>query len=540
MKGFFLVGLLIFSITATTTKAQSVERPKLVVGIVIDQMRWDYLYRYYDRYTPNGFKKLMNEGFSCDQTFINYLPAYTAPGHACIYTGSVPSIHGIAGNDWVDNQTGRHWYCTEDTLVTPVGGSIRAGKMSPANMHSSTITDELRLATNFRSRVFGISLKDRGAILPAGHLGNGAFWYDDSTGSFISSSYYAAQLPDWLSDYNSKRLSDSFLAQDWTLRYPANTYVQSLPDNNKYEGKFSGEQDPVFPHLSKGKRRFGDLRRLPFGNTYTLMAAKACVEGEKLGKGTATDFLCISLSSPDYIGHQFTPNSVEAEDSYLRLDEDIASFLSFLDKRYGRDNYLVFLTADHGGAHNANYLNDLKTPAGNENETMLREKLGAYLKEIVGEAKVLKGIENYQIFLDREQMERLKIDEIAVKAKIRQWLEKQPQIAYVIDMENLNASAVPEPIRTMAINGYNRLRSGSLLMIYNPGWYHGYGQTGTTHGTWHPYDTHLPLLWYGWKIKKGSTNRRMHMEDIAATLAAMLKIQMPNGCIGEVITEVAR
>jgi len=539
MKRFLAIAtVFLISYSAFGQPSHSPGRPKLVVGIVVDQMRWDYLYRYYERYQSGGFKRLMNNGYRCEQASINYIPSYTAPGHACVYTGSVPSIHGIAGNDWIDNLTGRRWYCTEDTTVAPVGGSRTAGMMSPRNLLATTVTDELRLATNFRSRVFGLAIKDRGAILPAGHLANGAFWYDDSTGNLISSTYYGKALPEWLERFNKKRLSDSLLQQDWQTLYPIKSYTSSIADNNPYEGKFKGEDAPVFPHRTSAKNKYSTLRRIPAGNTYIFKAARACINGEKLGRQGATDFLCVSLSSTDYIGHQFAPNSIEVEDTYLRLDRDIADFLSYLDKTLGKDNYMVFLTADHGGAHNANYLRDLGIPAGNASESGLAKDLNVYLKNRFKHDKLLEGIENYQVFLNHRRIKEAKIEVDALKKAIKEWFHQKADVAYVADMEDIDDTPLPDLIRKKAVNGYNRLRSGDMLVIYNPGWYFGYGATGTTHGTWHPYDTHIPLLWYGWKIPKGGTYRTVHMEDIAATLAALLHIQMPNGCIGKVITEL--
>ncbi|RYZ53012.1 MAG: alkaline phosphatase family protein, partial [Sphingobacteriales bacterium] len=336
-----LLSLLCFTATSSLALAGNPDpdRPKLVVGLVVDQMRWDYLYKFYDRYGNDGFRRLMRDGFNCEQTFINYIPSYTAPGHTCVYTGSVPAIHGIAGNEWFDNHTGKYWYCTEDTAVLPVGGSRLAGRMSPRNLLTSTVTDELRLATNFGSRVFGIAMKDRGSILPAGHLG-AAYWYDDSTGNFISSTYYSESLPGWLEQFNNRRLADSFLSKDWHPLYPAATYRQSLPDNNRYEGLFPGEVTPVFPHSINRKNGYGMLRRIPAGNTMTLDAARSCLRGEQLGKGKFTDFLCISLSSTDYIGHQYAPDAMEVEDTYLRLDRELASLLKFLDEHVGKGQYL--------------------------------------------------------------------------------------------------------------------------------------------------------------------------------------------------------
>jgi predicted AlkP superfamily pyrophosphatase or phosphodiesterase len=540
MKHFLLPVLLLVLSFHTTAQNRNIDRPRLVVGIVVDQMRWDYLYKFYDRYGDKGFKRLMNDGFNCQQTMINYIPSYTAPGHACIYTGSVPSINGMAGNDWIDNYTGKYWYCVEDTSVTSIGSSSKAGKMSPRTLLTSTITDELRLATNMRSRVYGISLKDRGAILPAGHLGNGAFWYDDATGGLISSSYYGSALPNWLVAFNNKHLSDSMLRKDWALLYEPGSYKQSTSDNNSYEGKNRGEDGPVFPHRVSRDISYYTLRKTPAGNTYTFSAAKACVEGAQMGTSGFTDFLCISLSATDYIGHQYGPDAIEIEDTYLRLDKDIADFLSYLDNRLGKGNYLLFLSADHGAAHNSIYLNDMKMPAGNESEMKIRSDLATYLRTEMGGDSGVASIENYQIVMNEPYIKSSGTDRFRLRNKIINWLYQRPEVAYVIDMEHISQSPVPEPILQMAINGYNRRRSGSIQIIYQPGWYSGYAPTGTTHGTWHPYDTHIPLLWYGWKIPKGSSDATVHMEDISATLAALLHIQMPNGCIGTPIPAIVK
>ena len=537
-RGFlccFFIAVLFASCRHST---QHVERPKLVIGMVIDQMRWDYLYRYYSRFGNDGFRRLMGKGFSCEQTSVNYLPAFTAPGHSCIYTGSVPSITGMAANDWIDNTTGRAWYCTDDTTVKPVGGSWKWGQMSPRNMLTTTVTDELRLATNFRSRVFGISLKDRGSILPAGHLANAAYWYDDSTGNFFTSNYYQPALPAWLNAFNKRRLPDSFFRQNWTLMYDSNSYVQSFPDNNSYEGISKGEATPVFPHITTQfvDSDYNALRKIPAGNTFSLMMAKACIEGEQLGKNDDPDFLAVSLSSTDYAGHQYAPNSMEAEDLYLRLDRDIAGFLDYLDSRVGKGNYLLFLTADHGAAHNARLLQDRDVPAGISNIAGMKNNLNNYLKAKFGKDELIRSLSNYQVSIDEA---RISDDTLPkVKKAIRHWLEAFPEVQYVVDMADMSATPLPEPVRSMIVNGYYRPRSGSMQIVLNPGYYSGAGSTGTTHGTWNPYDAHIPLIWYGWHIPKGATWRAVNMTDIAATVAALLHIQMPNGCIGKVIEEV--
>ena len=327
-----------------------IDRPKLVIGLVIDQMRWDYLYRYYNLYADNGFKRLLKNGFSFENTHVPYATAVTAAGHATLYTGSLPAIHGIIGNDWEERDSSHSIYCTSDQSVSSVGTTSRQGLMSPRNMFTTTIGDELRLATNFKSRVFGIAFKDRGGILPAGHSANAAYWFDDSTGNWITSSYYMDQLPAWVNKFNRNRKIDSLMSNDWNLLYDVSKYDQSTADANEYEKPFKHEKKATFPHIYKEQigRNYYAVRESPYGNTLTLDFAKAMMESERLGKTGQTDMLCISLSTPDYIGHRVGPNSLEIQDTYLRLDKDLASFLIYLDKTIGAGQYLFFLSADHG------------------------------------------------------------------------------------------------------------------------------------------------------------------------------------------------
>jgi predicted AlkP superfamily pyrophosphatase or phosphodiesterase len=529
-------------VSSCSRSSKEVKRPKIVIGLVVDQMRWDYLYRYYDRYSNAGFKRLINNGFECRQTYINYLPSFTAPGHACVYTGSVPSLHGIAGNDWTDNLTGAHTYCVADTSVR-ITGDAEGAPMSPANLLTTTVTDELRLATNFRSRVYGVALKDRSSILPAGHLANGAYWYNEKTGNFVSSSYYKNSNPAWLQEFNKKKEGDRLVKEGWNLLYAADTYVQSTADSNGYEAPFKWEKSPVFPRrfdTLKADARYGLVKTIPAGNTFTLMMAKACIEGEDLGKKDATDFLAISLSATDYVGHRFAPNSIEMEDTYLRLDKEIAELLEYLDRRYGRNNYLFFLTADHGGAHNQQFLTDNHVPAGVEHDAEAAS-LNASIKQAFGIDSLITFTDNYQITMNDSLIATSHFDRETIRVSVMEWLRDMPEVAYVIDMEHMDRTPVPEPLRTMAVNGYNRNRSGSIQVVPKPGWYENGGRfTGTTHGTWNPYDTHIPLLWFGWNVAKGATAQRYDMTDIAPTIADMLRIQVPNGCIGKTIPGVAK
>lgn len=541
MKRIIPVLCLLFLHTIVNAQQKNIQRPKLVVGIVVDQMRWDYLYRYYDRYGEGGLKRMMNNGFNCQNAMINYLPSFTAPGHATIYTGSIPAIHGISANDWLDYTTGKMTYCTGDSAVAPIDGSAKAGKMSPRNMQANTITDELKIATQQRAKVFGIGLKDRGSILPAGHAANGAFWFDDSTGNFMTSSYYVNELPNWLSKFNSKRWADTLMAQEWNLLYPLSSYINSTPDNMpSVEGLLKGETQPVFPHRAAGDKGYNGLRFTPGGNTITFKAAKACIKGEQLGADNITDFLCVTFSTTDYAGHNYGPDAVEMEDMYLRFDLELAAFLSYLDKNVGEGSYTVFLTADHGAAHNAEYMRSLKIPAGSETQAQATARMNEYLRVMTGKDSLVLTLYNYQVFLNQDALQQKGVDKHLVKQHIATWLKMQDGVAFVIDLEHLADAVVPEPIRTMVVNGYHPERSGSIQIIMKPGWYSGYSKTGTTHGTWNPYDTHIPLLWYGSGVAKGATYETVYMTDIAPTIAALLHIQMPNGCVGRVITAVIK
>jgi predicted AlkP superfamily pyrophosphatase or phosphodiesterase len=538
---FVFVLLYLFS-SGQKTITQTLPRPKLVVGIVVDQMRWDYLYRFYDRYKPGGFKRILNEGFSCENTKIDYLPTVTAIGHSTIYTGSVPAIHGIAGNDFIIEATGKTMYCTEDSSVSTVGSTSLAGKMSPRNLLVTTITDELRLATNFKSKAISIALKDRGSILPGGHLANAAYWFD-SNGNWITSTYYMKTLPDWVTAFNNKKLPEQYLKRDWNTLYPVQTYTQSLPDSNLYEGKFTGQPAPVFPVKTSEmmSKNVDIVRSTPYGNTLTADLAKAAIQAEQLGKRGVTDFLAVSFSTPDYVGHRFGPNAIEVEDVYLRLDIELANFLNFLDVNIGKGSYTLFLSADHGAAYNSRFLTDNKIPSGYWQGAQVQRQLNEELEKKYSVKNLVTSFSNSQVHLNNKAIDSSKVNEEEMRKYIVRFLRKQPQILFAADINDLEETALPGDLKTRIIKGYNSKRSGPITFGLEPGWYGGaVNATGTTHGTWNNYDSHIPLLWMGWGINHGKTNRKTGMTDIAATLAGLLHIEMPNGCIGEPIEEVLK
>lgn len=540
----FVSVLLFFSVAYTQTSGtpgEQLQRPKLVVGIVVDQMRWDFLYRYYDRYSATGgIKRMLNQGFSCENTLIPYAPTVTAPGHATIYTGTVPAIHGITGNAWFDRALGRDVYCTEDKTVKTVGSTSQLGLQSPRNMVVSTVCDELRLATNFQSKVIGVAIKDRGAIVTSGHTANGAYWYDNSTGNWITSSFYMEDLPQWAKDFNAKKLYDKYYDMGWSTLYPVNTYTQSTADDKPYEIKSLGTGFPYDLKKFIGKN-YGAIASTPYGNTFTIEMAKAALEGENLGADAVTDFLAVSFSSPDYIGHAWGPNSIEQEDNFLRLDKDLGDFFTYLDSKVGQGQYLVFLTADHGAAHVPGFMKENKLPAGHFEDAKYTEQLNQELKDKFKVADLIVSTYNYQVTLnDAAFAANSKLNKDDVKQYIINFLSKQPGVARVFDIEEMMETTLNSKVREMFANGYYPSRGGDLQVILQPGWIESFPNGGTTHGLWNPYDSHIPLLWYGWGVKAGKTNRETYMTDIAATLAAMLRIQMPNGNVGKPISEVMK
>ena len=534
-----LLAVMCSGFNAQKNKSNQVDRPKLVVGLVVDQMRWDYLYRYYEKYGNDGFKRLLSQGYSLNNVHINYIPTYTAVGHTTIYTGSVPAIHGIAGNDWFDKTTGKNMYCTEDNAVKSVGTmNEKVGNQSPRNLWSTTITDELRLATNMQAKVVGVSLKDRASILPAGHNPTGAYWFDDSTGDFVTSTYYMEALPKWVNDFNKLKVGEGLVKNGWNTLLPINQYIESSPDNSAWEGLLGSAKTPVFPYSNLAadyKSNKGEIKYTPFGNTLTLGIAKAAIKGEQLGADAITDFLAVNLASPDYAGHKFGPNSIEVQDVYLRLDRDLAEFFNYLDQNVGKDQYTVFLSADHGGAHAKGFMDEYKMPTGFYGED--NKEFNLMLKDQFKVDKLITKITNNQVYLDDKLMTDNKLDADQVKQYLIDILNKDKSVLFAVDMKKAGSSSIPEPIRTRIVNGYNWQRSGDIQVIYHDSWLPNYSKLGTTHGSWNSYDSHIPLIFMGWGIKAGESNKEYSMTDIAPTLAALLRVQFPSGNIGNPIVE---
>ncbi len=542
----FLIAPLFFAVLIgraqkPVKESSAISHPKLVVGIVVDQMRWDYLTRYYPLFQANGgFRRMLGDGFSFDNTQIPYVPTVTACGHTCVYTGSIPALHGIVGNNWWDNRLQKGMYCSEDKSVKGVGSKTEEdGQMSPKNMLTTSVCDELRLASNFASKVIGIAIKDRGAILPAGHSANAAYWYESKTGNFISSTYYMNELPGWVQQFNGRKLPDSLYRLGWKTALPAATYsLFSSADDKAYESKPFGKEALGFPYdLSKfvGKD-YSKISSTPWGNTLTAEMAKAAVLAEKLGQGSATDFLAVSFSSPDYIGHSFGPNSWENADDYVRLDQELGKFFQFLDAQLGAKSYTVFLTADHAVAHIPGYLKENRIPGGLLDMSGMMKDMNLQIKQRYGIDNAIASIMNEQVYLSRKRLDTSKADVVEIKNFIVQYLLKEENITHAFSSDDVLITPLPKVIREMYANGFHPSRSGDVSFIPKPGYFIG-GSTGTTHGSPFQYDTHIPLLWYGWGIKKGSSNKMVYMTDIAPTVAALLRIQAPNGNVGNVLDD---
>jgi predicted AlkP superfamily pyrophosphatase or phosphodiesterase len=515
------------------------QRPKLVVGIVVDQMKMEYLYRFSDDFSSNGFKRLMNNGYTFHNMHYNYMPTYTAPGHASIYTGTTPATHGIVGNEWFNKTLGKKMYCTDDIGVSLIGdGTAEEGAMSPRNLQSTTITDEVRMATNFEGKVIGISLKDRGAILPAGHFANWAFWYS-KTGSFVSSTFYGERLPEWVTEFNNEKHYLPYINKGWDLLKPVSTYNESLPDNNPYEGKLYGSTAPVFPYDLKSmyeKNDAGVLRSTPFGNDLLAEFAKKAIEKEELGKDGITDFLTVSFSSTDYIGHLLGPRSMELQDTYLRLDQTLADFLIYLDKTVGKDNYLLFLTADHAGAENVMYLKDRKYNVDNYPSKDVRKSLQDFSIKTFG-VDLLLNYSNFNVFLDKQIIKGKGLELLKVKQAFKEFLISQPQVKKVYTEEEILSNGGNDYYLNFVAKGYDATQNGDLVVVDKPGVIE-YLVTGTSHGTPYTYDRHVPAIFYGWHIKKGESYDKKAITEIAPTIAQKIKVSFPNGTEAKVIQEI--
>ncbi len=554
-RGLLYLICLCFNITLLGQESSS-QKPKLVVGIVVDQMRFDQLYKYEEKYGEGGFKRIVREGFNYKNANYNYIPTFTAPGHASIFTGAVPGDHGIIGNIWYNRDKGAVQGNVEDGAETIVGS---AGEnpygVSPVNLLTTTITDELRLQSNEKAKVISVSLKDRGAILPGGHSANAAYWYDgeSSPGYFVSSSYYMEKLPKWVNAFNKLEKADAYLNTSWNTLLPIESYTESDADDNTYEPSLGGKSTPTFPYdfkemrskYSEGYSAYQLVLVSPGGNNLLTDFAMEAVKNEKLGVDAITDILTISFSVTDVVGHTFGPQSVELEDVYLRLDKNLEELLKFLDGTIGEDEYLLFLTSDHGVLPVASYLKAHKLPADIARTKAIGNALSAYLKSVYGDYTWISYFQEDQIYLNRTLIEERKLDLSSVQQKAADFMADQEGVHSAITAHDLSTQEYTYGMNRLLQNGYYARRSGDVFLTFDSGIVQNANSEievskvkGTTHGTGYAYDRHVPMLWFGFGIPMGESIRPVAPIDIAPSLAMFLNLQLPSGSTGEPLTEL--
>lgn len=536
-KEKLIIFCLFFSVNNVNSMAQEPrkvppETPKLVVQIVVGQMRYDFLNRYWTSFGEDGFKKLINEGTSFTNARYNYLLTQSAPGYATIATGANPSAHGIIGQDWYVRLTDEVMEAVGDDEVNTIGGSYKEGKYSPKNLIATTIADEMKLGHRFKSKVIGVGLDPHAAILSSGNAADAAYWYDNENGNWITSSYYLDSLPEWVEQFNKKKLADTYLSREWKNSWPLIDYLASINDTNDYEIGFDGKS--VFPYdieeLSRTGRKKIDyrlLKQIPFGNSYTKDFAIEAIIKENLGEDKFPDFLSVNFSAMEYINNNFGITSVEMQDAYLRLDKEIAHLLSFLHEELGKENVLVLLTSDHGVAHVPQYLEDNNIPAGYFNFNKAISLLISYLKIIYGNGNWIQTYNNHQLYLDHDLILNSKLSIKEVQDVCAGFLLQFSGVYKVMTAENLLNTNYSSGMYSKMQNSFNQKRSGDVIISLEPGWIEK-GKYVTRHNSSYAYDAHVPLVWYGWQVKRGKVHELVDITSIAPTLAILLKTSFPN------------
>jgi predicted AlkP superfamily pyrophosphatase or phosphodiesterase len=525
--------------------AQSNKAPKLIVGIVVDQMCYDYLYRFEPKFGETGFKKMMSKGTNCRNTRYNYVPTFTGPGHASIYTGTTPSNHGIVANEWYDRSSGAQFNCVDDASVSTVGSPTNEGKCSPHHLKTTTVTDQLKL-TYPDSKVISISIKDRGAILPGGHLSDGSYWFDSYSGNFVTSTFYRKELPTWVEEFNKEQRPLNALNSTWNTLYDIATYTESGPDDSPYEQVFPGKQSSTFPYdlnkMKEGSQDFSLFNYTPFANVALTDLAIKGIQSEGLGRDSRTDMLCISYSTPDLVGHAFGPYSVELEDIYLRLDQELSKLISFLEKEVGKKDFVIMLTADHAVVPVPQQLVDKKLPGGYFFSATYITKLREELKDKF-QFDPIKEVVNCNIYLDHKLISEYKKTLSEIEGYILEAVRCWKEVKAVYSSSELDGSAEGDTWFKMMQSGYHKEESGDILFLLESGYLYKTtdiptAHMGTSHGSAFNYDTHVPLIWYGKGISSAEVVRKVDITDIAATLTNMLYLQRTGSMTGEPIVEL--
>jgi predicted AlkP superfamily pyrophosphatase or phosphodiesterase len=522
------------------------DKPKLVVGIIVEQLRYDQIDKFRNRFSEAGIRKLLNEGTYFQNASFEYMLTQSAPGHATIATGAEPSFHGITSDHWYLPLRNELIYCTGDISVNPAGGSYESGLHSPVNLQSSTFADELKMATNKEAKVYSVGMKENPAILSAGHAADAAYWFDNTTGTWMSSSWYLDTLPVWVNDFNAMKYSDAFLDQTWNLLKGPDQYYDCVNDTNNFEAGFSGQN--YFPYeLQKLARRskntrtdYSLLRETPFASTYTTRFALKLIEEEGLGKDDVTDYLSICYTATDYIGHRFGPSSVEMGDAILRLDKDIEELLKFLNDSTGKRNVLIYFTSSHGISEIPAVLQSNRIPSGYFRQNQALQLLRSYLNAVYGEGDWVKGYSERQIYLNRTLIEDARISLEEVQKKVARFMVQFSGVAAAYPYSAFEANDFGNGNLRRIINNFSPLRSGDVIITLSPGWVEKEGDMVTNHNSPYEYDSHVPLIWYGWTVNRLTVTRKVNMADIAVTLSSLCRVPVPNASSGEPLFELFR
>lgn len=538
--------LISFTVTAQTAYIPP-DKPKLVIGIIVEQLRYDQLERVWDILPDNGLKRMVSEGTYYRNASVDYLSTQAAPGFATISTGASPSAHGITSDTWFHPFNDQMIFSVQDPKASAVGGSFETGMYSPVNLLSSTFADELQMSTCGASKVYGIGIKEMGAIIAAGHAADGAFWYDDRTGTWMSSSYFSNALPEWLMDLNALLLPGQYLNQPWQPLMDPARYPGCQADSNKLERGFEGQT--WFPYdlkamSTKGKlmnitRDYSLLRETPFADDFTTELAFRLIENEKLGQDDVTDYIAITYSATDYIGHRFGPSSVEAADALVRLDKNIGQLLDRLDKSLGKRNVLVYFVSAHGVSEIPAVLEQSRIPSGYFRLNQSLQLLRSYLNAIYGKGDWVKGFFDNQIFLNRALIEDADISVEDIQKKVARFMVQFSGIAAAVPTSAFEMSDFAGGLLLKMNNNYSQQRSGDVMIALNPGWVEKTDHV-TGHNSPYEYDSHVPLIWFGWTASRASVTRSVTTRDIALTLSVLCRIPLPNAASGDPLHELFR
>ena len=544
MRALVLASLLgAFGAQAAPTAAAG--QPKLVVVLVVDGLPAEQVQRYREQFGQGGFRRLLDQGAWFSNAHQAHGITVTAIGHSAVLTGAYPYQHGVIGNNWIDPDTMKSVYCTEDTNYTYIGEDTKpADGTAPTKLRVSTLGDELRYETGNRAKVVTVSGKDRGAILLAGKTGT-AYMYMDKTGDFASSTYYMAAHPAWATKFNAAKPQDAYYAKSWKPLLADSAYANDAPD--LAPSTTSTNRFPLSYYSESGNpdaEYYNRLKTGPALDELTLEFARAAVEGEDLGRNPAgvPDVLGVSLSAHDYVNHAFGPESKMSHDHLQRLDRMLASFFGYLDKRVGMDNVVVVLTADHGFANVPEFSQARHIDAQRINGDKMVTALNTYLADKFKAEKLVIAASVPNLYLDYELIERRGLKRDDVENAAARFLLKQAGVAEVFTRTQLEMGDVTGTRMGLLMRrAWNRQVSGDLMVVPKPFWFFGSGSSGSSHGTPYAYDTNVPLMIMGshW-IKPGSYAQYAEVVDIAPTLAHLLRVRPPAVSEGRVLLETLR